>query len=453
MTSKVFVRFINEKQWVSLCSRYQQEESVEVPEDIYVEWASAELDSRVSDSQIVPFTEFVDQLRNRWPHSYQYGITLMVSGANVFTAEVNIPSKQTRHIAQALPYMIEDQVAQDVSLFHLITGERNSEGELPVVGIPSVLIESTRGLFNDYDLPLDSILPDMLCLPLRENEWSLLFDGKHLLIKRSEMDGLAIEMDAAPVVLNSVMEHWQNKPEVLRVLFCLEHLNENLQNWIRTQISGQVADAEFAVEYDEANASDFQILCDHVHSHFGAKKPKFDFLQGRYASSGRRKPSAFNWKPLAAMVALFVVSYTAFLHTQAWKMNQEAEALDRETKQLYKQIFPRDKRIVNVKRQMQQHIDDFQSGASGQSFLALLAQTGEQIYDTNRASSDAISPRRVSFDEGQGDLRMDLMVKDFSQLEAFKGKLQKAELGVETTSATQDKEGVKARLKIRSERS
>ena len=103
VTSKVFVRFINEKQWVSLCSRYQQEESVEVPEDIYVEWASAELDSRVSDSQIVPFTEFVDQLRNRWPHSYQYGITLMVSGANVFTAEVNIPSKQTRHIAQALP--------------------------------------------------------------------------------------------------------------------------------------------------------------------------------------------------------------------------------------------------------------------------------------------------------------------------------------------------------------
>jgi len=38
-------------------------------------------------------------------------------------------------------------------------------------------------------------------------------------------------------------------------------------------------------------------------------------------------------------------------------------------------------------------------------------------------------------------------------LEEFKGKLQQAQLGVETASATQDKEGVKARLKIRSERS
>ncbi|RLT97429.1 type II secretion system protein GspL [Ketobacter sp.] len=453
MTSKVFVRFINEKQWVKLCSRYSTEEQPSVPDDIYVEWASAELDGRVADSQIVPFNEFVEQLRNRWSHSYQYGITLIISGANVFTAEVNIPSKQTRHIAQALPFMIEDQVAQDVSLFHLITGERSSDGDLPVVGVPVQLVEGTRALFADFDLPLDSILPDMLCLPLRDNEWSLLFDGKHLLIKRSEMDGLAIEMDAAPVVLNSVMEHWQDRPAVLRVLFCLEHLNENLQNWIRTQISGQVADAELEVEYDEANASDFQLLCDHIHGHFGSKKPRFDFLQGRFASSGRRKPSHFNWKPLAAMVALFVVSYSAFLHTQAWKMNQEAEALEQETRQLYKQLFPRDKRIVNVKRQMQQHIDDFQSGASGQSFLALLAQAGEQIYDTNRATSNAIAPQRVAYDDGQGDLRMDLMVKDFGQLEAFKTKLQKAELGVETASATQDKEGVKARLKIRSERS
>ena len=453
MTSKVFVRFINENQWVSLCTRLRDDALAEVPDDIYVEWSSAELEGRVSESQIVPFSEFVDQLNNRWPHSYQYGVTLIVSGANVFTAEVNIPSKQTRHIAQALPYMIEDQVAQDVSLFHLITGERSSDGELPVVGIPSVLIDGTRMLFERFELPLDSILPDMLCLPLREHEWSVMFDGKHLLIKRSEMDGLAIEMDAAPVVLNSVMEHWQDKPQVLRVLFCLEHLNENLQNWIRTQISGQVADAEFAVEYDEANISDFQLLCDNIHGHFGAKKPRFDFLQGRYASAGRRKPSGFNWKPLAAMVALFVISYSAYLHTQAWKLNQEAEALDQEAKALYKQLFPRDKRIVNVKRQMQQHIDDYQSGATGQSFMALLALAGEQIYDTNRATTDAISPQRVSFDDGQGDLRMDLMVKDFSQLEAFKTKLQKAELGVETASATQDKEGVKARLKIRSERS
>ncbi|MAR90213.1 MAG: type II secretion system protein GspL [Pseudomonadota bacterium] len=453
MTSKVFVRFINEKQWLEFCEHEQGEDSLTVPEELFVEWCSAELDGQVSSSQIVPFTEFVDQLNNRWPHSYQYGISLLISGANSFTAEVNIPSRQTRHIAQALPYMIEDQVAQDVTRFHLIMGERDADGLVPVIGVPHQLLAATRRLFLHFELPLDSVLPDMLCLPRAENEWTLMFDGRQLLIRRGPMSGLAIEMDAAPVVLAAVMEHWQQRPEALRVLFCLEHLNENLKNWIRTQISGQVADAEFQVEYDEVNSSDFQLLCDHLHSHYGAKKPRFDLLQGRYASSGRRRPSAINWKPLAAMVAVFVLSYTGFLYTQAWQMNQEAARLEQEAESLYRQWFPRDRRIVNVKRQVQQHIDEYQSGADGFGFMTLLALAGEQMYQVNQRNQGAIAPRRVSYDQGQGDLRLDLVVKDFSQLEAFKNQLQQAELGVETASASQDEAGVKARLKIRSERS
>lgn len=453
MTSKVFVRFINENQWVDLCSEMASGEAFSVSEDLYVEWSSADLDGTVSDSQIVPFTEFVDQLNNRWPNSYQYGISLLISGANVITTDVTIPSKQTRQIAQAVPYMIEDQLAQDVSQLHLIMGARQSDGELPVVAIPKLLIEHTRELFDQYHLPLDSVLPDMLCLPHRDGEWTLLFDGKHMLVKRGEYEGLAIEMDAAPVVLASIMEHWEPKPGLLRILFCMEHLNENVKNWIKTQVSGQIADAEFEVEYEEVNSSDFQLMCDQLQRTATTKKPSFDLLQGRYASSGRRKPSGLNWKPLAALIAMFVVMYTAFLHTQAWQMNQEAQRLDGETKTLYKKLFPRDKRIVNVQRQMEQHIKTYQRGGQGDSFMALLALAGEQIYTVNRSEKEAISPRRVAYDDGQGDLRLDLMVKDFGQLESFKNKLQQASLNVETASATQDKEGVKARLKIRGERS
>lgn len=453
MTSKVFVRFVNENQWVRLCRQAAEEDPVEIPEDVFVEWAHAELDGNVSDSQLVPFSEFVDQLNNRWHHSYQYGITLIISGTHTFTAEVNIPSRQTRHIAQALPYMIEDQLAQDVSGFHLVTGDRATDGQLPVLGIPTELIEGSRALFQRFDLPLDSIVPDMLCLPRRPSDWTLLFDGKHLILRRSELDGLSIEMDAAPIVLAAIMEHWQDRPEVLRVLFCLDNLTQNLQNWIKTQISSQVLDADFALEFEEVNSSDFHLMCDHIHLQFGTKKPRFDFLQGRYASSARRKPSTFNWKPVAALVAIFVVSYTAYLYTSAWKMNQQVSELDSETRSLYRELFPQDRRIVNVKRQMEQHLSNLNSANGNQSFLALLALTGAEIFNMNRGGSAVISPRRISYDEGQGDMRLDLLVKDFGQLEAFKSKLEAARLGVETASATQDKEGVKARLKIWSERS
>lgn len=85
--------------------------------------------------------------------------------------------------------------------------------------------------------------------------------------------------------------------------------------------------------------------------------------------------------------------------------------------------------------------------------MTLLALAGEQIHNSNRGKKDVVQPKRVAFDEDQGDLRLDLVVEDFGQLEQFKTRLQESSLAVETASATQDKEGVKARLTIRNERS
>ncbi|MGB3622264.1 type II secretion system protein GspL [Ketobacter sp. MCCC 1A13808] len=452
MTSKVFVRLVNESQWVTFLKEILPGEPMEVPVDLFVEWTSADLDASVSEPQVLPFADFVTHLHSEWPHSYQYGIDLIISGANVITTEVNIPSRQMRQIAQALPYMIEDQLAHDVSESHLVTGPRDAEGMLPVVAVPVSLLECLRQLFEQFDLPLDSVLPDMLCLPHREGEWTVLFEGRHLMIKRGSHAGLTIEMDAAPVVLGSIIENWGNKPEILRILFCMQNLNENVKNWIKTQIAAHVVGEEVEVQYEEVNSGDFMVICDHLHQTLGAKKPAYDLLQGRFASSGRRRPTSFKWQPIAALVGVFVVMYTAFLYTQSWQVNKEVARLDAETKTLYKRLFPRDKRVVNVRRQMEQHIKTFQNGSNGDSFMTLLALAGEQIHTTNRSKA-TLKPKRVAYDEGQGDLRLDLVVEDFTQLEQFKTRLQQASLAVETASATQDKEGVKARLKIRNERS
>ena len=181
------------------------------------------------------------------------------------------------------------------------------------------------------------------------------------------------------------------------------------------------------------------------------RKNSANFLQGPFAASGRRKPSMFNWKPLAALVATFVILHTVLLYTQSWKLNSEVKRLDTEAMALYKRLFPSDRKIVNVKRQMEQHIQNFQKGQSGDSFLALLAKTGEQIRSMNSTQKGSITPQRAAFDDNQGDLRIDLMAKDFAQLEDLKNRLEASALAVETASATQDAGVVKARLKIRSQ--
>ena len=449
MTTKVYVRFINENQWISLCDSVLDDSPIDMLDDLLVEWAWSDAEHPVSDSQVVPFSQFVTDVKQRWPHSYQYGIDLILSGAYAVGASVNIPSKQMRHIAQALPYMLEDQLAQEVGHFHLIHGSRSEEGALPVLAIPSRILAVTRRLFNEQDLPLDAVMADMLCLPHKAGEWTVLADGKHLLLKQGDLAGISIEIDAAPVVLASIFQYWQPRPSVLRVLLCQEHLNDNLKNWVKTQINSALADQDIDVEYDEIASNYFMVLCDHL-QHVNRKNPA-NFLQGPFAASGRRKPSTYNWKPLAALVATFVILHTVFLYTQSWRLNSEVRRLDTEATTLYKRLFPGDRKVVNVKRQMEQHIQNFQKGQGGDGFLALLAKTGEQIRSMNSTQKGSITPQRAAFDDNQGDLRLDLMAKDFAQLENLKNRLEAADLAVETASAAQDAGVVKARLKIRSQ--
>lgn len=452
MTTKVYVRFVNENQWVSLCEAAQEGASFELLDELMVEWSWADSEHPVQAPVTESFPQFASNLHQRWPHSYLYGIDLVISGAHTVGAEVNIPSRQMRHIAQALPYMIEDQLAQDVSQFHLIHSERRENGSLSVLALPRYLIEGTQRLFSEHQLPLDAILPDMLCLPHTPGEWTLLVDGKRLLIRQNEMSGISIEIDAVPVVLASILEHWQPHPSVLRILLCREQLNDNVKHWVQTRVSTILADSTIVVEYNDIASGLFVVLCDRLHSFVSRKHPG-NFLQGAYATKGRRKPSAYNWKPLAALAATFVIAYTGFLYTQSWKFQSEYKRLEAEATTLYKRLFPADRRIVNLRRQMEQHIQDYQKSQGGASFLALLTVTGQQIQQMNRVSQNAITPQRASYDENQGDLRLDLLAKDFAQLEGLKTRLESSELVVETASAAQDAAGVKARLRIRSQRS
>lgn len=451
MTTKVYLRFVNENQWVGLCEAAQEGAPLDMLDDLMVEWCWSATDHPVQTPAIVSFREFATEVHQRWPQSYLFGIDLVISGANTVGAQVNIPSRQMRHIAQALPYMIEDQLAQDVTQFHLIHGARGENGDLAVLGLPRHLVEVTQRLFAEQQLPLDAMVPDMLCLPIAAGEWTLLADGKHLLLRQNDMAGIAIEIDAAPVVLAAVFEHWKPRPSTLRVLLCKEHLNDYLMSWVKTQIHTAIADSDTVVEYEELASSYFPVLCDRLQS-LPRKIPQ-NFLQGAYAAKGRRKPSTYNWKPLAALAATFVIVYTGFLYAQSWKFNTEYKRLENETTALYKRLFPSDRRIVNVKRQMEQHIQNFQRGQKNESFLALLTITGQQIQSMNRTVQDSIKPQRASYDENQGDLRLDILAKDFNQLETLKSRLESSSLLVETASAAQDAGVVKARLKIRSQRS
>lgn len=376
-------------------------------------------------------------------------VVIMLEGVNLVSMQVNIPSKQAKHIAQALPFMLEDLVAQEVDKLHIAVGQRDKDGELPVLMCQKTHVQNLLAHFQNVGISVGYVIADMYCLPPQEGSWHFLTDGRALLVRVDNHPPLTIELDALPVLLNALFVEDLEAPEKITVTVGSDFTSDNLENWLKTQFTSHLADLSSDFEIEHIEQTSFSYLCESVLPNLVSEP--INLLQGEYKPVSRRRPSMIKWKPLAAMASIFVIFFVGFQYTQAWKLEELTAAVDNETRSLYKRYFPQDRKIVDIRRQMQAKIDEASSQGGGESFLTLLAMVGEKLNELNRgADKPRLSPLRITFDESQGDLKIDFIAGGFADLDALKAKLESMALMVEIARASQDGDQMKARMNIRS---
>jgi general secretion pathway protein L len=94
--------------------------------------------------------------------------TVLLSAAVVQLKTIELPTKWNRKLEQALPFMLEEQLACDVDDVFIAIGEPGSKDDKPTINIAlcdrDVLAELVA-LFDEHQIPVKHILPDALLLP------------------------------------------------------------------------------------------------------------------------------------------------------------------------------------------------------------------------------------------------------------------------------------------------
>jgi general secretion pathway protein L len=122
--------------------------------------------------------------------------------------------------------------------------------------------------------------------------------------------------------------------------------------------------------------------------------------------------------------------------------------LEQESNALYQRYFPNDRSTSNLRRRAEGRLSaSSQQGGGG--FLVLLTQIGEQMNALNSGLEPRISPTRISFDEKQGDVRIDMMAGGFNDLDQLKSRLATVKLDMEIASAANEGDKVRARVTIK----
>ena len=115
--------------------------------------------------------------------------------------------------------------------------------------------------------------------------------------------------------------------------------------------------------------------------------------------------------------------------------------LQAQSEELYRDIFPGERRITNVRRQMSAKLGGRSAGPGARGFTDYVGELAA-VLDNNVVVSS------LNYTDARGELAVDLLLRGYPELDRLKDALDGQGVAVTITSAEQQETGVRARVRL-----
>ncbi len=328
---------------------------------------------------------------------------------------LNIKSRKQRE--QALAYDLEEQLSEDVELLH-IAYQKNAEKTLDINVIKKSLLKQLLDTLSTADIELQALISETQLLNQFTPDWLILHHETQLLLKtpttsyaaETENLGVLFELLAEKESLPKTIDVYSNTPSLTF---------DNLPLTLNTK---------------PIDTPLFNQLCEHY------QPSLLNILQGEFQAHTQK-----TWRTiqLTAIVSFLLIgSLTAFQLYQNQQLNKQSDHLEQQSIALYKDSFPKAKRIINPLSQMRSGLKSLQKNQTKRDgffpLLAALSRATQQHNDINLSH----------FQFHKQALLISLSTLSLEKLELFKHSLMQQNINAEISSATKADNRVLAQLKI-----
>lgn len=349
-------------------------------------------------------------------------VILLLPATEVLLVELNLPITSNRQLKQALPYALEDYLANDVDAYHWVWSKQPGD-KVAVAAIAHETMACWLQRFNEAGIELQSVYAETLFVPVREHTVSILLDRNRAVVRFAQWQGGGIDRDFLPFLVAQALENTPS--EYTQIQLWHTHPCADLR-WPEKLAVNSIAipSALSLLRADKKNA--------------------LNLLSGSYSPN---QPGNIRWKtwlPAATLMLVAVLmQYGSAINTYKHSQTQLAE-LESANRQLFKQTFPQIKRIVNIKAQAEQELLALrkQRGNKGSVYLRLLYRSGQIL------SQDALLQLQA-LDFANDVLSLHLTGAGIAQIENFKQLMEKNPgIKVNIQSAETGNNGLSAHLDI-----
>ena len=312
-----------------------------------------ELTSRITSGSLADAAVVADQ----------HKVVVLIDSANVHLNHVKLPTSNRQKMLRAIPFALEDQLAEDVEQFHFVMSKSESDYGVPVAGIRKDTIETLLNAFNEAGIFLDAVLPDAICSPIADGQWSVVVYGDKALVQFRDQIGTVIDTINLPLLLESSLNDADIKPNKIAYYYLegeappptLEQSNAGTEVVNITYNTHPLV--LFAGAYTKAKS--------------------LNLLQGQYKPKRKTTGQWYRWRLAASLAAVWLVLYLGVALFELNRLEQRNNALSTEIDKVYREAFPASKRIINARVQMEQKLNELKGGGgtAGSQFLSLLTDS------------------------------------------------------------------------------
>ncbi|MCQ8884056.1 type II secretion system protein GspL [Pseudoalteromonas shioyasakiensis] len=348
-------------------------------------------------------------------------VVVLLPSDQVQLKTVALPTKWSRKLEQALPYMLEEEIACDVDDLFIAIAEPTLIDEKHAINIAMTdreWFEQWLAEFNEHGIEVYKILPDALLLPDVDDNAQL----------------RAIELNGQWLCKHG---NW--------------HIAAVETNWLAGYLTAlgnpDVAHFSPATGFpDTVNLNARTEQYDLPLALFAKQLPEvnFNLRQGVYQL---KKKSAIwwgYWQKAAIAAGVALVCSVGVKSLELYKLNSELEAMKAEVVANYQRAFPNKKvRPQLIRSQIRNELALIDAGSTA-GFLDLtndLVSIFSQVKD--------FTPETLRYDQGRNELRIRARGKDFQSFSKVKAILEQRGLTVDQGSLNNDGDFVVGEIKLR----
>lgn len=372
-----------------------------------------------SEDEIIASGEVdnAEQLNLLTEKAQQRTVICLLPGADVSIKGIAINGVFNRQMQQALPYLVEEELASDVDTLHFSVIAKQTD-----LVYAAICEKQKIAMWLDWlqaaEIRCRQFIPEGLALPV-------VADGKWQ----------AVQLDKQWVVRENRNIAWSCEPDMLDLLIaskCEDDSVPQIESYSPSPGNG-------SGEWIELSPTlPMEILAR------GTKNNKINLLTGEFKPKKESNKQLERWRIPAILTAILFLFLMLNLYLKNLQVEKETLLVKQRVEAVYKQAFPQQSALkyARIKKKLKSMLLGLE-GDVDSSFFSMLNELVPAF-----AENPQFKPNNIKFDSKKQEMRISASADNFQSFEKFNAALAK-HFSVEQGALNSGKDGVSGLLTIR----